>query len=369
VQVNDNIVNQISVAERLLAGQYIDSGTGQPFPNIAPTPSFTETNVIDYYGNGTDSGHVLPNGAIPGLLPTAFNFAIEVLTYLELQPGMYRMGVNSDDNFRVSPATRVADPNNAITLGTFDGNGRGQADTVFEFIVPQAGLYPFRLVFEQGTGGWGIEWFIRNLTDGTYTLVNGSDEIKAFVPTSAPRLNLARNANALTLSWVESGTLQEAPQITGPWTNSAVQANPQTFEAFGADLNAANEVGSACANRTGTGTASVVLNANNTVTVTMSWSGLSGTTTDAHIHAPADRTGNASVLYGLTPPLGQTSGSLTRTVTLVEGTRGFTIAQQLQQLRSGQWYLNVHSTTCGSGEIRGQIEARGMKFFRIAPAQ
>jgi hypothetical protein len=370
VQVNDNIVNQIAVAERLLAGRYINPTTGQPFPNLAPTPSFTESNVIDYYGNGTDSGHVTPNGAIPGLPATAVNFALEVLTYLELQPGTYRMGVNSDDNFRVSPATSVADPNNAITIGTFDGNGRGQADTVFEFIVPQAGLYPFRLVFEQGTGGWGIEWFIRNLTDGTYTLVNGSDEIKAFVPTSAPRLNLARNASALTLSWVEGGTLQEALQITGPWTNSLVQANPQSFEAFGATLDAASEIGSTCANRTGTGAASVLLHPNNTITVHVTWSGLSGNTTVAHIHGPAGRNANASPIYDLTPPTGQTSGTLSQTITLVDKPAPFgNVATQLTQLRTGQWYINIHSTTCGGGEIRGQIEPRGMKFFRIAPAQ
>jgi len=235
VQVLDNIPNQVSVAEQLLAGRYMNYATGQPSDNYAGTPSFTEANVIDYYGNGTDTGHVLPNASIPGLPATAVNFAVEALTYLELQPGMYRMGVNSDDNFRVSPATSVADANNAITLGTFDGNGRAQADTVFEFIVPEAGLYPFRLVFEQGTGGWGIEWFVQNLIDGTFTLVNGSDEIKAFVPSTvtAPRLNIGRNAAAVTLSWTGGGTLQQAAEIAGPWTDSASQANPQTVQPQG----------------------------------------------------------------------------------------------------------------------------------------
>jgi len=235
VQVGAAIVNQISTAEQMLAGQYIDPGTGQPYPNLASTPSFTENNVIDYYGNGTDTGHMLPNNPIPGLPSTAVNFALEVLTYLELQPGLYRMGVNSDDNFRVSPATSVADPNNAITIGTFDAaGGRAQADTFFEFQVAEAGLYPFRLVFEQGTGGWGLEWFLQDLADNTiYTLVNGSDEIKAFVPSTAPRLSLTRNAGALTLSWDGGGTLQQAAQITGPWTDSASQANPQTLQPGG----------------------------------------------------------------------------------------------------------------------------------------
>jgi hypothetical protein len=34
---------------------------------------------------------------------------------------------------------------------------------------------------------------------------------------------------------------------------------------------------------------------------------------------------------------------------------GFTIALQVSQLQSGLWYVNIHSTTFGGGEIRGQI--------------
>jgi hypothetical protein len=233
VHVGVTIVNQISVAEQMLAGTLINPATGLPAVNNAVTPNYIEPTVIDYYGNGTDTGHVLPNGAVSNLASTAVNFALEVLTYLELQPGLYRMGVNSDDNFRVSPATSVTDPNNAITIGTFDGNGRAQADTFFEFSVPAAGLYPFRLVFEQGTGGWGLEWFIQSMIDSSYTLVNGSDEIKAFVPSTAPRLNIARNAANVTVSWTESGTLQQANEIAGPWTDSASQSNPQTFQPQG----------------------------------------------------------------------------------------------------------------------------------------
>ena len=34
---------------------------------MAVTPNYIEPTVIDYYGNGTDTGHVLPNGAVPNL--------------------------------------------------------------------------------------------------------------------------------------------------------------------------------------------------------------------------------------------------------------------------------------------------------------
>ena len=109
--------------------------------------------------------------------------------------------------------------------------------------------------------------------------------------------------------------------------------------------------------------------ANNTLNVNVTFSGLSANTTAAHIHGPAPRGTSVGVLYRLTlNPLGATSGTISQTVTLVDGptTQGFTIAQQLNQLRTGQWYINIHSVgPFSGGEIRGQIEPRGMKFFRI----
>ena len=44
---------------------------------------------------------------------------------------------------------------------------------------------------------------------------------------------------------------------------------------------------------------------------------------------------------------------------------GNTVAQQLEQLRSGRWYINIHTSPMfGGGEIRGQI-LPGNKFFRV----
>jgi hypothetical protein len=183
-----------------------------------------------------------------------------------------------------------------------------------------------------------------------------------------PTLTITRSGSSITLSWAGGGTLQEAPQITGPWTDSLSQANPQTFEAFSAFLDGAQDGGGG---RTGSGVGTVALNpANNTLNVNVTFSGLSANTTAAHIHGPAPRGTSVGVLYPLTlNPLGATSGTISQTVTLAEGTGGFTIAQQLNQLRTGQWYINIHSVgQFSGGEIRGQVEPRGMKFFRIRQA-
>jgi hypothetical protein len=183
-----------------------------------------------------------------------------------------------------------------------------------------------------------------------------------------PTLTITRSGSAITLSWTGGGTLQEAPQITGPWTDSLSQANPQTFEAFSAFLDGAQDGGGA---RTGSGVGTVALNpANNTLNVNVTFSGLSANSTAAHIHGPAPRGTSVGVLYPLTlNPQGATSGTISQTVTLTAGTGGFTIAQQLDQLRTGQWYINIHSVgQFSGGEIRGQIEPRGTKFFRIRQA-
>ena len=101
-------------------------------------------------------------------------------------------------------------------------------------------------------------------------------------------------------------------------------------------------------------------NGANTLTLqNIVYSGLTANSTAAHIHGPAAPGANASVLYPLTSftTLGGTSGAFSGTLPLVAGTGGYTLAQQVSQLESGQWYINVHDANLPGGEIRGQIVA------------
>jgi len=117
---------------------------------------------------------------------------------------------------------------------------------------------------------------------------------------------------------------------------------------------------------TGQGLGWVALNGT-ALTIDLSFSGLSGNVNNSHYHGPAPRGTGASVFYGLVPftTMGGTSGTIKGTVTLVDGTRGFTLAEQLDQLHRGLWYVNIHSSTFGGGEIRGQVEKPVMQFFRL----
>jgi hypothetical protein len=132
-------------------------------------------------------------------------------------------------------------------------------------------------------------------------------------------------------------------------------AHAQSFIAM---LDGAQDGGG---NRTGSGIINLTLT-DNTFTFSGSFSGLSGTVNNGgfHIHAPAAAGANASVLYGLFPSLtldvDRKGGTVNGSQALVEGQLGFTIAQQINQLNTGLWYFNVHtSPNFGGGEIRGQI--------------
>ena len=133
---------------------------------------------------------------------------------------------------------------------------------------------------------------------------------------------------------------------------------------------------------TGTGTLSLEYDSDgHTLFIDANWAGLSGVTTNAHIHCCTDApfTGTAGVALGDTSnagnrltdfPLGVTAGTYTKVIDLTNsvhftsaflgtsgpgGTPG-TLAQAearlIQGLASGNAYFNIHTETFTGGEIR-----------------
>ena len=84
----------------------------------------------------------------------------------------------------------------------------------------------------------------------------------------------------------------------------------------------------------------------NTLTFTIVFNGLTSNQILSHIHAPASVGGDAPVIIDF-GAIGGTSGT-------ISGTRSITLAQ-INQLRQGLGYINVHSANFGGGEIRGQL--------------
>ncbi|MBF5043267.1 CHRD domain-containing protein [Aggregicoccus sp. 17bor-14] len=89
----------------------------------------------------------------------------------------------------------------------------------------------------------------------------------------------------------------------------------------------------------------------NTVVVAGVFDNLTSTAIAAHIHGPADKDTAAPVLCGLTV----TASSANGTSGTIGGTCDFSDAQ-IEQLKDGQTYINVHTQNYPDGEIRGQLE-------------
>jgi len=132
------------------------------------------------------------------------------------------------------------------------------------------------------------------------------------------------------------------------------------------------------AGATGSGTLNMEYDADvHTLNINATWAGLSGTTSNAHIHCctAGPNTGTAGVALaqgGLLPgfTLGVKAGSYNRLIDLTQanqysagfvtasgGTAAGAEARLISNLTSGQAYFNIHTTTFGGGEIRSFVTA------------
>ena len=85
--------------------------------------------------------------------------------------------VNSDDGFTFAVGGVSPSDKQAILVGQFNG-GRGASDTVFNFTIAKAGVYPARLTWQEGGGGANVELFSQKA--GVNTLINDPAGIKAY---------------------------------------------------------------------------------------------------------------------------------------------------------------------------------------------
>jgi hypothetical protein len=124
---------------------------------------------------------------------------------------------------------------------------------------------------------------------------------------------------------------------------------------YHATLSGKSEVPPTTSKGTGSFTGSLDTNTK-VLTYTLTFDGLSGPATAAHIHGPAAKGQNA----GVVAPLG--SGAPTSPV---NGTLTLT-ADQMKDLQAGKDYANVHTDANKGGEIRGTIVHGGMPKARHA---
>jgi hypothetical protein len=205
-----------------------------------------------------------------------------------------------------------------------------------------------------------------------FTTVDGTATQKGDYEIATSRLSFAPGETSKTIkllinddSFVEPAetlTIQLSSPTGGPvlGTQSTVTVTINDNDTVGALLPAPKIF---VASLTGTqevppnastakGTAVVILDAAETsAKVSLIFSGLSsgqltGPPGGAHIHGPAAPGANAPILFPLSPP--NPNGPINE----------FTIAltpTQVDQLKNGLFYVNVHTTNFPAGEIRGQL--------------
>lgn len=154
-----------------------------PYPRAVDVSGVTE--VVNYSQNASNGGG---DGAFGNDLPFpgedpnvgSDNHAAAFTTWLELPAGITRFGIISDDGYKL--ATAVNPGPSTLPLEFHNG---GPADETFDVVVPEAGLYAFRLVWYERTGGAHVEWFTENRSTGARTLVNDAGGVRAWAAVEA----------------------------------------------------------------------------------------------------------------------------------------------------------------------------------------
>lgn len=94
----------------------------------------------------------------------------------------------------------------------------------------------------------------------------------------------------------------------------------------------------------GSGTGKVELDGN-VIKWTVTYSGTSGPITAGHFHGPAAAGANAGVVVPFAGPLASP----------IVGSATLTPAQ-VDQVKQGLWYINLHTAANPGGELRGQVK-------------
>lgn len=106
-----------------------------------------------------------------------------------------------------------------------------------------------------------------------------------------------------------------------------------------------------------------------TISYKLTYSGLQGTAQQAHIHL-GQRAANGGIIAFLCggggkpacPASGTVSGTIVAADVIGPATQGIglgELGEAIRAMRAGMTYANVHTSTFGGGEIRGQVRGGG----------
>ena len=212
--------NQSALAERQLRGE-LQSRSGKVFVNEANADAngwqpgeVTIEGLVNWHEDTSiETGHFkqamgIPDQEIP-LIPGSEDsnngIVAEILTYLELDAGFHRFGVNTTSGFK---ATMGPDGRDVLApvLGEFNGsrNYSYQGDHYFNVLAEEPGFYPVRVLwFHTAPTKEGAQLEFYSIKDKRRILINDATDplaVKAYraAPTATPYISKASPASGNT---------------------------------------------------------------------------------------------------------------------------------------------------------------------------
>jgi hypothetical protein len=237
--MTNGLASSIARAVAQLNGTLIDPDNGTLLTNAVPNGtnadgSFDIDGTVNFNDLGANAGDFPGDILFPGLDNGPYNwFSCEGLFFLDLPAGYYRFGVNSDDGFEFNALPPKGVPGSPIVLGLFD-DGRGTADTLFDFFVPTSGVYPFQLIYFESTGGASCELFSVDIATTNKVLINDltvTGAIKSFLVVPPRITSIVRSGSNVSINWVYGNPpfqVQFKNNIIGSWSNSGSPTSNRT---------------------------------------------------------------------------------------------------------------------------------------------